>query len=86
MAHDGALVLPLLASVDLRRHARVIAYLAITGIVFGVLVFAIDLQAGFPLHWVLCEGPPVVAIGATILFLLRKVRRKWDEPGSQSSC
>jgi hypothetical protein len=73
--------LMILVSGDLRRHARVIGYLAITGIAFGILVLGIDLHAGLPWRWALCEGPPIVVIGLSILFLMRRVKRTGDESG-----
>jgi len=68
--HGGLL---LLVSWDVRRHARVVAYVAVASIVFGVLLFGIDLHAGLPLRWVVCEGPPVVLVGVAILYLVRRV-------------
>jgi hypothetical protein len=63
----------LLVSWDVRRHARVVAYVAIASIVFGLLLLGIDLHAGMPLRWTLGEGPPVVLIGVVILYLVRRV-------------
>jgi hypothetical protein len=68
--HGGLL---LLLSFDVRRYARVVLYVAIASIVFGLLLFGIDLHAGLPLRWTLCEGPPVVLISIAILYLVRRV-------------
>jgi hypothetical protein len=68
--HGGLL---LLVSWDVRRHARVVVYVAIASIVFGLLLLGIDLHAGMPLRWTLGEGPPVVLMGCVILYLVRRV-------------
>ena len=40
-------------------------------VVFGALVFAIDLHAGLPLAWTLLEGPPIAFFGVAVAFLNR---------------
>jgi hypothetical protein len=76
--HGGLL---LLVSGDVRRHARVVAYLAVTAIGFGLLMIGIDLHAGMPVRWTIGEGPPVLVLGIVILVLLRKASGAWDDPG-----
>ena len=63
----------LLVSGDVRRYSGVVAYLAVMDLVLGVLLLAIDWHAGLPLYWTLGEGPPLVAMGAILLHLLRRV-------------
>jgi hypothetical protein len=77
--HGGLL---LLVSFDVRRLAPVVAYLGWMDVVFGAALFAIDLAAGMPWWWTAGEGPFVVAAGAIILALLRRVR----DPGRQGAC
>ena len=77
--HGGLL---LLVSCDVRRHAAVVVYLAVTGIGFGLLMIGVDLHAGMPLRWTIGEGPPVMILGIVILYLLRKARGAWSEDGS----
>ena len=66
----------LVVASDVRRYARVVAYLAAVNVVFGLLMVAIDVHAGLPLYWILGEGPPVVAFGVILLLLLRAVPRQ----------
>ncbi len=68
--HGG---LYLVTARDVRRHADVLRYLAAMNIVFGVLMVGIDVVAGMPWFWTLCEGPPVLAFGVLLLVLLRSV-------------
>jgi hypothetical protein len=68
--HGG---LYLVAARDVRRHAEVLRYLAAMNVVFGALMLGIDVHAGMPWYWSLCEGPPVLAFGVLLLALLRSV-------------
>ncbi len=70
--HGG---LYLVVAGDVRRYAGVLAYLAATAVLFGVLMLGIDLHAGMPWYWTFSEGPSVLAFGALLLVLLRSVPR-----------
>ena len=63
----------LLISADVRRYRPVVVYVAVTDLVFGAVMLGVDLHAGMPLLWTLGEGPPVVAVGVAMLWLLRSV-------------
>lgn len=65
--------LRLLIAEDVRRYRPIVAYVAVTDVAFGFMMLGIDLHAGMPLLWTLAEGPPVVAVGAAMLWLLRSV-------------
>ena len=65
--------LRLLIAGDVRRYRAVVVYVAVTDVVFGILMLGVDLHAGMPLLWTLGEGPPVIAVGAAMLWLLRAV-------------
>jgi hypothetical protein len=58
---------------DLRRHRPIARYLGWVNVVFGVVVLGIDLAAGMPAYWTWGEGPPIVATGWVLLYLLRSV-------------
>ena len=60
---------------DVRRYAGMIAYMAVMGIVFGVVILVVDVSIGMPLHWTLQEGPYVLAVSACILLLQSRVRQ-----------
>jgi hypothetical protein len=60
-------------STDIRRYAPVIRYLAVVGVVFGVLLYWIDTHAGLPLYWCIVEGTIVTALSLLILVLQRAV-------------
>jgi hypothetical protein len=65
-----------LASFGVRRHAGLIAYLGIAGVLFAPVLFAIDLHAGMPVFWTFWEGSVVLASSLAILVLLARVRRQ----------
>ena len=64
-------VLLLIVARDPVRHRPIVRYLGVMNIVFGVLLILIDVHAGLPIFWTLAEGPPLVAIGAAVLYLSR---------------
>ena len=72
-AMRGALML--LASSDLRRHTQLVAFLGISGCIFGVVMLLVDLEAGMPIWWTLVEGPPVLTTNLLVLALLWKIRQ-----------
>lgn len=68
--HGGLL---LVVAHDLRRHRPIVRYLGWASLAFGALVTGIDLSAGMPAYWTWDEGPPIVAMGLALLYLLRSV-------------
>lgn len=60
---------------DVVRHAPVVRYLGVMNVLFGSLMTAIDLYAGMPALWTVAEGPPVVGLGAMILYLSQSIPR-----------
>ena len=63
----------LLLAGDVPRYAPLIRLFAVLDIVAGVALLAIGFHAGLPSMWVLAEGPSLIAFGAVLLLLLRKV-------------
>ena len=63
----------LLLAGDVLRYAPLIRLFAVLDIVAGVALLAIGFHAGLPSMWVLVEGPSLIAFGAVLLLLLRKV-------------
>jgi hypothetical protein len=63
----------LVLSTDVRRHRRVVWYVAAMGVVLGACLVGIDVYAGMPTWWILGEGPPIIGLGAVMLWLLRGV-------------
>ena len=68
--HGGLL---LLVARDLRRYRGVVVYVVVMGVAFGVSMIAVDLHAGVPLRWVLCEGPVVIIMALIVGLLLKAV-------------
>ena len=64
-------VLLLIVSMDPRKYRRIVSFIAVMNIVFGLMLMAIDVHAGLPLYWVLGEGPPIVAFGVVVAFLIK---------------
>ena len=66
-------VLLFLVSRDPVRYRSIVRYVGWMNAVFGTMVFFIDLHAGMPLWWTLGEGPPILAFGVVILYLMRSL-------------
>ncbi|MBI5397130.1 MAG: hypothetical protein HZA91_17670 [Verrucomicrobia bacterium] len=69
--HGGLLWL---VSRDVRRYAAIIAYIAVVGIAFSLLILALDVSLQLPVWWILGEGPCVLVISGVVLVLLAKAR------------
>ena len=69
--HGGLLVL---ISGDPARHITIVKYMAFMYVAFGLIVLAIDLDAGLPMWWTVAEGPPLVMVGVLIAVLARDLR------------
>ncbi|MBN2271814.1 MAG: hypothetical protein JXN61_14440 [Sedimentisphaerales bacterium] len=61
-------------SFDLYRHRLVLCYLGAAVILFGAVLFAIDVVEGLPLYWILFEGPMNTAFGIVILVWSRRLK------------
>jgi len=59
-------------SFDLHRYRPVIRYSGAATIIFGAILFAVDLLEGLPLYWRLMEGPINIIFGVIIFILSRK--------------
>ena len=70
--HGGLLVL---ISRDPARHVAIVKYMAFMYVAFGLMMLAIDLDAGMPVWWTLAEGPPIAMTGVLIAFLVRGLRQ-----------
>jgi hypothetical protein len=66
----GSIVL--LVSLDLQRYRPLAVWLAVLFCLMGCALVAIDWSAGLPAGWTATEGPPTIAVGALLLWLLRK--------------
>lgn len=64
-------VLLLIVASNLARLRPVAVYLGWMNILFGLMLAAIDIEAGLPGWWFAIEGPPILALGVAILWLLR---------------
>jgi hypothetical protein len=64
-------VLLLIVSSDPGRYRTIVWYVAAMNVLFGLMVLAIDVDAGMPAFWTLGEGPPIIAFGIVIGLLNR---------------
>lgn len=62
-----------IVSGDVRRYRPIIRFLGVMNVVFGVITLAVDTLAPLPLLWTLAEGPPLIAMGLVVLYLVGKV-------------
>ena len=72
-------VLYIVLARDIRAYATIITFVAWASICFGVATIIIDLQLGFPAWWTWGEGPFIIAYGAGVLWLQRKVKKTPEE-------
>jgi hypothetical protein len=82
-AMHGAIVY--FVSLDVRRFLPVVKCLAVLGIVFGAGMVVLDLAVGMPTPWTACEGPFVIALSGTLLWLAHRPRRCNPRPTWPSS-
>ena len=68
-------VLVLLVAGDPLRFQRIVRYLGVIDIVFGLMMLSIDLHSGMPAMWTMFEGPPLVGTGAVVLYLLGRATK-----------
>ena len=66
-AFHGALILFL--STDVRRYGPLVSFLALGGIVHGMIIVGIDWMAGMPAWWTRMEGATFAAGGVVVLLL-----------------
>lgn len=69
-------VLLFLVAGDPVRHLRIVRYVGVMDIVFGLMMLSIDLHAGMPIIWTMMEGPPLVGAGVFVLYLLGRATVK----------
>ena len=69
----GVLILLIAGEPD--RYHRIVRYLGLMDIAFGLMILAIDLHAGMPWLWTLVEGPSLVMMGVLVLFLQSRAAR-----------
>jgi hypothetical protein len=62
-------VLLLIVAGDPRRYRTIVWYVAVMNVLFGLMLLAIDIEAGMPAYWSIGEGPPIVAFGVVIALL-----------------
>jgi hypothetical protein len=67
--HGGLL---LIVAGDPYRYKRIVQYLALVNVGFGLTVLAIDLRAGMPALWTLGEGPPMIGLGILVWMLIQR--------------
>lgn len=68
--------LAIAVSMDVKRYAPIISFLAYATMVFGAVITGIDAMAGLPLYWTIFEGPPTFILGVVILCLVGRLDRR----------
>jgi len=61
-------------SCDLHRHRPVLCYLGTAFILFGLVVWGVDVVEGMPTFWKRGEGPIVIVMGIVILTLSTRLK------------
>ncbi len=69
-------VLLLFVSLDVRRYLPLVKCLAVLDVAFGAGMFAIDCAVGMPRWWIVCEGPPLIALGGAMFWLAAGTGRR----------
>jgi hypothetical protein len=70
-ALHGALLI--FVASDVRRYLPIVRFLAVAGVVFGVVMLGIDCTVGMPLPWAVGEGTCVIILSAVILCLIGRL-------------
>lgn len=66
-------VLLLIVARNPGQYRTIVQFIGVMNIVFGMMLIAIDVNAGMPVLWTLAEGPPIAAFGVVVLFLSRSL-------------
>jgi hypothetical protein len=62
-------VLLLIVANDPLHYRRIVTYIGVLHVTFGVMLIALDLYAGMPWWWTALEGPSIIPFGAAVLWL-----------------
>ena len=65
-----------LLSTNVDRFAPIITFVAVMNVLFGIILIAIDVEAGLPVLWSAFEGPPLVLTGIALGLLNRAAARE----------
>ncbi len=68
-------VLFLLVAGDPLHYKRIVRYIGVSHVIFGLMMLVIDGHAGLPTWWTLIEGPSLVGAGVAILYLLNRAAK-----------
>ncbi|HEY1067473.1 MAG TPA: hypothetical protein VGE52_15230 [Pirellulales bacterium] len=60
---------------DVPRYAPLLEFFGLLGVLAGVGMIALDVVVGMPFLWSLIEGPAIVLVYGSLLFLIRDCRR-----------
>jgi hypothetical protein len=69
-------VVTLYLSFHVRRYLALLGVQAWVAVVLGMSMLLLDLRIGMPALWVLVEGPWIVLLGLTVLWLIGRIRRE----------
>jgi hypothetical protein len=69
-------VLLFVVASDPVRYERIVLYLGVMNMLFGVTLLAIDLHAAMPALWTAFEGPPLVMIGIVTIYLRNRIENR----------
>jgi len=73
-AIHGAIVFYI--SFDLRKYLKLLKLICYLGVLFGICLFIIDLNAPMPTYWIYGEGPLAIILSLVILTLASKFEKK----------
>ena len=68
-------VLFLLVARDPLHHQRIVRFIGVAHVIFGLLILAIDAHAGLPTWWTMIEGLSLVGLGVAVLYLLSRATK-----------
>lgn len=66
-------IMTLLLSTDLDRYRPLIRVWGLLFAAIGGLLLCVDILIGMPTWWVVIEGPPSIAVGVTLLWLMNRI-------------
>jgi hypothetical protein len=74
-AIHGAVLLFL--SWDVHRFLPIVKVVAVLTILFGLWLIALDVVAGMPVFWIVCEGPSLFFLYCVVFWLTGRVQAEW---------
>lgn len=65
-------IMVLAISTQVNKCWSLVGVVGLVNAMLGIVFLVVDLRCAMPWYWTLCEGPPIVALGASLLWVWLK--------------